>query len=177
MNGNEAMAKDMEAKHVPGVGQADREVDQKDRTEMTTRQDLANSIADLQRFSAANSGSMNPAVINEGNAKALLVQDKYRRAAGQGVFREAEKDFVNQISSSNPTQFFAKYRSGEGYQELGRDNLQSLNAVRTSYGLPPVSMPTSPAMANQTVDAAKAWLQKNPNDPKAATIRSLIKGR
>jgi hypothetical protein len=141
MNGNEAMAKDMEAKHVAGVGQADREVDQKDRSEMTSRQDLANKIADLQQFAAKNSGSFDPAIVNQGAAKAALVQDAYRRANAQGVFREAEKDFVSSIASPNPTQLFEKYRAGQGYQEMGRDNLGTLNNLRQSYGLPAAFMP------------------------------------
>lgn len=161
MTGQDKYAEDLEKKHVPGVGQADREVDQKDRDRMTARTDLANKIVDLQQFAAQNGGSLNPATVNQGKAKAQLVQDAYRRANDQGVFREAEKDFVNQIASDNPTQFFEKYRSGQGYQELGRDNLMSLNQLRQSYGLPSAQMPRAAQGPQTKTVNGKVYIRGN----------------
>ena len=37
------------------------------------------------------------ATINQGHTLAKTVQDAYRRANGQGVFRESEAEFVNSI--------------------------------------------------------------------------------
>lgn len=139
MNGGEKMADDMEKKHVPGVGQASMEIPEKVRSELISRQDLQEKIEDLQRFSSKHSGSVNPAIIKEGSAKASLVQDAYRRANQQGVFKESEAHFVSGIVSPNPTQLFADYRAGKGYQEMGKDNLHTLNNLKKGYGLPPGS--------------------------------------
>ncbi len=134
-NGQDALAKDMEAKHVPGVGQASKEVPADVMKEMISRQDLQNKITDLQQFASQNSGSLNPAIIKQGAAKAALAQDAYRRANAQGVFKESEKNFVGSVLGSDPTQFFEKYRAGKGYQEAGRDNLAALNNLKSGYGL------------------------------------------
>lgn len=136
MSGNEQLVKDMEAKHVPGVGQASKEVPGDVMKELISRQDLQDKINDLKAFASKNSGALKPSVIAEGKAKAALVQDAYRRANAQGVFKESEKNFVGTIIGSNPTQFFEKYRAGKGYEEMGRDNLSTLNNLKTGYGLP-----------------------------------------
>lgn len=136
MNGQEGMAKDLETKHVPGVGSASTEISPEVRKELVSRQDLQKKIKDLQEFASKNSGSLDPSKIKEGKTKAALVQDAYRRANGQGVFREGEKQFVESIVGADPTQFFNKYRSGTAYKELGRDNESSLNSLKSGYGLP-----------------------------------------
>lgn len=136
MNGKEDLAKDMEAKHIPGIGQASKEVPPDVQKEMIARQDLQNKIVDLQTFAQKNSGSLNPAIVAQGSAKAKLLQDAVRRANAQGVFKESEKNFMEGIVSSEPTQFFQKYRSGKGYQEIAHSNQDTLNAIKQGYGLP-----------------------------------------
>lgn len=141
MSGQDALAKDMEAKHVPGVGQASREVPAEAMKELIGRQDLQHKLHDLQAFSEKHSGDITPAVVAEGKAKAALVQDAYRRANAQGVFKESEKDFVETILHADPTQFFAKYRAQKGYQQAIRDNMDSLNNLKQAYGLPTQEAP------------------------------------
>lgn len=133
--GQDKFAEAAEKRHVPGVGESSKEVPQEVISEISTRQDFDNKVQDLMNFARQNSGSLNPATIKAGKAKAALVQDAYRRANKQGVFKESENEFVNGIVG-NPTQFFQKYRSGMGYTELRRDNIAALNALKSSYGLP-----------------------------------------
>lgn len=131
-----ALAKSREGKHVPGSGEASREVPPDVLGQISSRQELDKQIEDLQNFASQNSGSLNPATIAQGKAKAALVQDSVRRANQQGVFKESEKDFVNSFIGEDPTQIFQKYRSGKGYAEARRNNLSALNAIKQSYGLP-----------------------------------------
>lgn len=156
MNGQEALAKDMEMKHVPGVGQSSREVPPEALKEMTSRNDLQKKLEDLQQFSAKHSGSLSPSTIKEGKAKAALLQDAYRRANAQGVFKESEKNFVEGIIGSDPTQFFNKYRAGKAYKELSRDNKGSLDSLKNSYGLP-------------TSEGQKSQQSDNPMEGQTAT--------
>jgi hypothetical protein len=156
MNGQDKDADALQKLHVPGVGQASIPPPDKVREEMIARQELQNKVGDLQQFAAQNSGSLDPAVINQGSAKAALVQDAYRRANAQGVFREGEKNFVGSIVGSNPTQFFNAYRSGQGYKELGRDNLATLNSLKKGYGLPASA---APAAALSKASGAKSGIR------------------
>lgn len=157
MMGQDSMAKDLEAKHVPGVGQASKEVPADIMKELIARQDLQNKIVDLQQFASKNSGTLlDRSVVNTGKAKAALVQDAYRRANAQGVFKESEKEFVGTIVSSDPTQFFEKYRAGKGYQEMGRDNMSTLNNLKAGYGLPVHGVQNSPGGQGFAFKSSKA---------------------
>lgn len=161
MNGQENIAKDMEAKHVPGVGQASKEVPGDVMKELIARNDLQKQIEDLQQFAAKHSGSFSPSINTQGKAKAQLVQDAIRRANAQGVFKESEKNFMEGIVSSNPTQIFEKYRSGKGYQEISRSNKNTLNNLKEGYGLPRSEGQTGEAPQIKIVNGVK--YQRGPN--------------
>lgn len=134
---NPKMAENLEGRYVPGVGVASVNVPEADRKEIRTRQDLDNKINDLRQFSQQNEGNLNPAVINAGKAKANLVQDAYRQAAGQGVFKPAEKEFVSGIINDDPTAFFNKFRVDPGYKAIEESNRGSLHSLYSNYGLKP----------------------------------------
>lgn len=160
--GQDKFAEGAEKRHVPGVGDASREVPAEALAEMATRQDFDTKVQDLQNFAQQNSGSINPATIKQGKAKAQLVQDAYRRANKQGVFKESENEFVNGLIA-DPTQILSKYRGGKGYQELRRDNLSSLNSIKQSYGLPVTQQQSGDAQGTPNIQKrGDSYYQKVP---------------
>lgn len=140
---NPELAKNYEGRYVPGVGLAQVQVPEKIREEMVTRQGLQNALVKLSQFAEEHSGSLDPAIMAEGKALAGLTQDQYRRANGQGVFREAEKEFVGSIIGEDPTKFFGNFRTQPRYKAAMEDNESQLNGVKQSYGLPILYKPSS----------------------------------
>lgn len=136
---NPPMAKEMESRYVPGVGFASVPIEAKSREEITSRESLQTQVRNLRDWAAKHSGEfklMNPTDVNYGQALAKSVQDAYRRANGQGVFREAESNFVKGIVDDKPTAFFNKFRTDPKYKALEDSNLIQLNAVKKMHGLP-----------------------------------------
>lgn len=136
MNGQDTMAKDMEAKHVPGVGQASKEVPADVMKELIGRNDLQHQVQNLRQWAKAHEGSLDPATVSYGDALASQVQDAYRRANGQGVFKESEAHFVKGIVADNPTAFLNKFRVDPKYAALEHSNGATLNSLKRGYGLP-----------------------------------------
>lgn len=133
---NPQMAKEMESRYVPGVGMASVPIDPKAREEMVARDSLQKQVSNLRQWAQQHSGDLSPADVNYGKALANSVQDAYRRANGQGVFREAESNFVKGIVEEDPTKFFNKLRVDPKYKALEDSNLQALNGLKAGYGLP-----------------------------------------
>jgi hypothetical protein len=130
-------AKEMEKRFIPGVGFGSVEIPDKVREEVAGRHELEHGIQKLMKFAKEHQGSMNPATIKEGEALANQVQDAYRRANGQGVFREAEADFVKGVIADNPTAFFAKMRTLPKYKAALQMNKAALNSKLQAYGFAP----------------------------------------
>lgn len=175
-----AMAKEMEARFVPDGANPNKgdfavvPIPEKAREEMIARSELQNQVHNLREWAKANEGKLqisDPAAVNYGKALAASVQDAYRRANGQGVFKESESDFVKGIVHDDPTSFFNKLRVDPKYKALEDSNLMELNGVRRGYGLPPkgAEMVLSP-QEQQLVELAR----KMPNSPKA---RMFLKSR
>lgn len=143
-------AEDLEKKHVPGLGQATREVPPNVLAEIGARRDVHNAIMNLEDFARKNSGSLNPAVIKQGAAMAKLVQNKMRAGEHMGVIKDSEVKFMDTILK-DPTVFLAKYRALPGYNEVKKANLSALNATLGTYGLPKVSEITAGAVEPKTV--------------------------
>lgn len=136
-------AKEMETRYVPNAGFAQVPVDPKTRAELAARQDLNDQVGKLRAFAKANSGSLDPKTMSYGHALASQVQDAYRRANGQGVFREAEADFVKGIVDQDPTKFFGDFRTDPKYRALEDSNFGTLNNLKKSVGLPVTPRATS----------------------------------
>jgi hypothetical protein len=135
---NPDLGKDMENKYLPGVGISRVPVPDKLREELAARADLSDKLAKLELFSKQHSGTvMDRAAINEGTTLARNAQDSYRRANAQGVFREAEKDFVEKSINSDPTSFLAKYRALPGYQTTRKLNNDTIKQFYHAYGIRP----------------------------------------
>jgi hypothetical protein len=131
-----AKAKEMEARYVPNVGLASVPVPEKARDEISTRKALQDNVGKLRSWAQSHSGTLDPAQISYGKALANTVQDLYRRANGQGVFKESEAHFVKGIVAEDPTAFFNKVRVDPKYKALEDSNLSELNAALKAHGLP-----------------------------------------
>lgn len=129
-------AKEIEGRYVPRVGIASIPVPEKVRDELMGRSDLQEQVHKLRSWAQDHSGSLDPATVTYGKALASQVQDAYRRANGQGVFKESEADFVKGIVEADPTKFLNNLRVDPKYKALEDSNLSTLNHLRQSYGLP-----------------------------------------
>lgn len=145
MSGNKDMAEDLEKRYVPGVGVGSVPVPEAERAKLVARQDLQDKVMKLRQFAQQHAGSLNPATVKEGKALAGVVQDSYRQAAGQGVFREAEKNFVESLIPGDPTAFFNKWRVDPKLKAIESTNLSTLNGMKKAYGLRPQLKPTESA--------------------------------
>ncbi len=160
-----------EAKYLPGIGIAVKPVPEKVVDEITARKDLSEKLAELENFSREHSGTvLDRKIVNQGAALARNVQDAYRRGNAQGVFKESEKNFVEQSINSDPTAFFSKVRTLPGYQTVRKLNDDTIKHYQKAYGVKPFQQQSQ---GNQN-QAAMEWLQANPNDPRAAAVRKKL---
>lgn len=132
---NPERAKEIESRYIPGVGLASIPIDNKAREQVTMRKALQDQITNLRSWAKAHEGSLNPEDVAYGKTLAKTVQDAYRRANGQGVFREAEAKFVNGIVDEDPSKFLNKFRVDPKYRALENSNLMELNGLYDSLGL------------------------------------------
>lgn len=132
---NPEMAKEVESRYIPGIGMAQVPISEQNRSHITARLDLDNKLKALQEFATENAGSVDPSVRNRGAALAADVQDAVRSAKGLGVFREGEQGFVEKMISSDPTKFFAEYRTLPGYGAIREGNRATLQNMFKSLGV------------------------------------------
>lgn len=131
------MAKDIESRYVPGVGVAKIPLDTKTRETLEARNTLQEQVHKLREFARQNEGTvLDRAKVQYGATLASTVQDAYRRANGQGVFKESESEFVKGIVAEDPTAFLNKLRVDPKLRALEDSNLAELNGLRRSVGLP-----------------------------------------
>lgn len=131
-----ARAKELEGRYVPGIGFASVPIEPKVRDELSIRHELDTKLSRLEAFAHKHSGSLDPAIIAEGKALSQDTQDVYRRANGQGVFREAEAAFVNKMIDTDPTKFFGNFRTLPAYRAVREGNASALDGRLRSVGLP-----------------------------------------
>ncbi len=148
---NPARAKEMESRYVPGAGFASVPVPDDSRKQISERKQLQIATQRLEDFTKQHEGSLDPATVSEGQVLSKQVQDMYRRANGQGVFKPAEAEFVNGIVEEDPTKFFAKYRTLPKYKALKEMNGQELQGLYNTYGLKGQPIQTQP-VERQTQD-------------------------
>lgn len=135
----ETQARNREEREIPGYGTADRPVEQKDRDAISLRQNLLDKTEELRQWSKQHAGSLNPQTINEGNTKSRLVQDLYRQANGEGVFRKGESDFISGIVESHPTKFLNSMRVDPKFNALEKSVKQDIDATTSKYHISPFS--------------------------------------
>lgn len=131
-------AKELEARYIPGVGVASVPIDAKARSEVSERKSLQEQVHNLRQWAQKHSGTLNPAEVAYGRALANTVQDAYRRANGQGVFKESEADFVKGIVEEHPDKFFNAWRVDPKYKALENSNAYALQGLYNSLGIKPM---------------------------------------
>lgn len=164
-------ASEMESRYIPGVGQARIPVD-KIRDELTARKDLSDKLAKLENFASEHSGSWSPETIAQGKVLAGEAQNAYRTGTKQGVFKEGDQHFIESLIPSDPTKYFGDMRTIPKYHSLRESNNSTLNHYLKSYGVKPFSGENEPQSSQN--QAAKQWLNSNPNDPRAAAVRKKL---
>lgn len=142
-----ALAKNMESRTLPGPngGMATIPIPQEVRDQLVARQQLDTQLTDIEKFAQEHQGAteyLSPAVYNEGQTRVNTLMDTYRQANKQGVFKDAEKDFVEGITGHDPTAFMAKWRTIPKYEALKQQNIQQMNQMRAATGLPSYVSPT-----------------------------------
>lgn len=130
------MAKSMEERYVPGVGMAQIPLPKEARDTIVAKQTLNKMANEFGQWAKANSGSLNPATINEGKAKAAELQSLYRNAINGGVFKKGEQEFIDQIVDSDPTKFFNNIRVLPKLNEVIRNNNAQMSILKKAYGIP-----------------------------------------
>lgn len=133
---NPEQAKEMESRHVPGVGNASIPVPADVRGQLIAKQQFGDAVRDLQDWATRHSGSLSPTAILEGRTKAANVQNLYRQGINGGVFKQGEQSFINGIIDSDPTKFFNQIRILPKLNEASKENENSLNILKRGYGLP-----------------------------------------
>jgi hypothetical protein len=128
-------AKEMESRYVPGAGFATIPLTEKDRSELAGKIELANQTRDLMAWAKKHEGSLDPAIIAEGDSRARQLMDNYRTAHQQGVYKESEKDFIGGILTENPTAFFGNLRVQPKLKAVYDTTVKSLNNLSNKVGL------------------------------------------
>ncbi len=132
---NPEAAKEFEARYIPNVGVAQIPLTPEVRTEIQNRKDFQTKLEDLQKWTKEHGGTLNPTDVNYGKTLAGATADAYRRTNKQGVFREAEKEFVDTMLDSDPSKFFAKVRTLPKLEALAKDSAGTLNQILGAYGI------------------------------------------
>lgn len=140
---NPEMAKSMEERYVPGVGIAQVPVPQAARDTIIAKQQLHQMASDFYNWSQKHSGSVDPAVVNEGKTKAAELQSLYRNSINGGVFKKGEQEFIDNIIDSDPTKFFNSIRVLPKLKEVMNNNIQQLNTLKRGYGISVPEIKTS----------------------------------
>lgn len=132
---NPPVAKEVEARYVPGVGLASVPLSETVRGTLAAKQNLDERVKDMHDWAMKHSGTLNPAVVSEGKAKAAELQSMYRNAINGGVFKEGEQKFIDSIIDSDPTKFFNNIRVLPKLREVMASNRAQLDNLKRSYGI------------------------------------------
>jgi hypothetical protein len=135
---NPEMAKEIESRSVPGIpGQAQVPLSPEDRSDLFAKQNFDHKINDYINFAQQHSGSLNPATIAIGKAKAAELQGLYRQATHGGVYKEGEAKFIDSLIDSDPAKFANELRGViPKAQTLKQSNADSLSLLKQSKGFP-----------------------------------------
>lgn len=165
---NPQMAKEMEARYVPGVGMASIPVPDKVREDLAAHEKLQSAGQDLLQYSKTHTNLIpGTAEYNAGVQKSTILQQFVREGLLGTVFRDSEKPLLKEFVDANPAGALKMVSSQPKLRTLLESNAMSMDVTRKQYGLPPAARPQQP---QQTPQAALQWAQANPKDPRAAQI-------
>lgn len=171
---NPELGKDMEAKYLPGVGIAAKEVPQDMIQKLAAGKDLSNKLQNLENFAKQHQGTvLDRATVTQGQVLAADAQQAARVAGHQGVYKESDQKFLESMIDSDPTKFMASVRTIPKYRTLRQQNESTMNTMYKSYGVKPFQ-DSAPQQQGSQVEAAKAWLKANPKDPRAKAVRQKL---
>lgn len=164
-----AAAKEEEERYVPGVGNASIPVPNDVRQTLIAKQTLNSMAKRMYDWSSKHSGSVDPKEIAVGKTMAAELQSLYRNSINGGVFKKGEQEFIDNIITSDPAQFFNSMRSQPRLKEVIDSNKSQLSLLKKGYGLPNSSSSESPDKSPE-IQRALAAARANPNHPKAKMI-------
>lgn len=133
----ESRAKDMEEKHIPGVGQASRPVPEQDRKQIEAMQVLSDKGKDLMNFARQNKGTMNPAKLAVGSQKAEEMLNFYNSSIQGGVLTQGRLEWLDKQIKKNPTSIFQDILGNNAQlQEIVNSNDTRRNTLLKNLGAP-----------------------------------------
>ncbi len=165
---NPEMAKEMEGRYVPGVGMGKVPVPAGVRDEIVSHQKLQSIGQDVLNYSKTHTNLVpGTAEYNTGVQKAQILQQAIREGLLGTVFRESEKPLLEKFVDDNPAGALKSLSSQPKIRTILDSNKMQLNLLKRNYGLPE-------QVEQDQTQAAKQWLQNNPNDPRADIIRKHL---
>jgi len=139
MLGMEPMAKDLEARYIPGVGVAQVPAPQEVRDRLTGMQTFQEKAQKLQEFAKKHAGTvLDRATVNEGKTLAADASAAYRQATHGGVYKAGEQEFINHIIPEDPTAFLNPVRVQSRLKAIQDSVRSDQNVLHKNLGLPPV---------------------------------------
>lgn len=150
--GMEAMAKDLEEKHYPGLpGQASAPLSADDKKELTSGIDFDQKLKRFTDWTKLHSGDISIADRKIGQTMAAELQGAYRQATHGGVYKEGEQNFISSIIDSTPTKFFNNVRVVPQLEALGKEHKYRMQNLVKSKGFPnyPDAMSQTPGASRQ----------------------------
>lgn len=138
MSGNEALAKNSEAKHIPGfAGKASIDPTPSDRNELVGHQKLDAGLNNLLSF-AKNHTTLIPGTpeYNQGQVLARKLQADVREGILGTVYREGEQPLLDKFVNSNPAGIEKWWKTIPQLQTLKDVNNKDMNIKLRALGLP-----------------------------------------
>ena len=155
---NPEMAKDMETKHVPGMGNAAIPVPPEARQQLIQGKQLETMVKDLHNFASTHS-TMVPgtADYNTGQQKALALQSAVREGQLGTVYKAGEQPLLDKFVNSNPAGLMKSFSTMPRLEELLGSNTRRMNDLKSAYGLPQQQQQTMQSQQPQykTVNGVK----------------------
>lgn len=135
---NPDLGKDMENKYLPNVGIARVPITDALREKMAAQKDLSTKLARLELFAQQHQGTtLDRETVNVGKTMAADAQQAARVAGHQGVYKESDQKFLENMIDSDPTKFAASIRTIPKYKTLRQQNDATLKTLYKSYGVKP----------------------------------------
>lgn len=142
-------AQEIEDRYLPGIGVTRVAVPPSSslRPKIASQRDLSNKLALLEQFAKEHGGMksiLDPVAREKGATMAANAQSALRVAQDQGVFKAADQKFIEGMIHGDPTAFLGQYRTIPKYQQIRKDNDDSLKSTYDSLGLKPFSGSSQP---------------------------------
>lgn len=135
--------KDIQSRHVPGIGVAEVPVPEKVREKLTNQTELMSMLSHAQAFvrqHGSNLSLLNPAVRNQAAIIGQTIQSKLRETQLGTVFKESELPLLNKMIDEQPLTVFHAFTVDPKLQELKRGLGDSIANQMKMYGFKKAQM-------------------------------------